>query len=277
MLKGKHIGCIGVGNMGSAMIEGLLQAKVVQDAHVWIADRSSEKLRAITDTYHVQTGSNREVAQAADILILAIKPQDMPQLLEEIADTTSKDTLLISIAAGIPTSRIESALPPAVPVIRVMPNLPAMIGAGASAYCLGAHASWPHGVVCSLICSAVGISVEVSEDQMDAVTALSGTGPAYVFLLAEVLTEAGAREGLPREVASYLATQTILGGAKMIAQSELSPATLRQQVTSPNGTTAAAMAVFEQEGFRELFYRGVHAARKRSAELSQTHLSPARS
>ncbi|MCB9639766.1 MAG: pyrroline-5-carboxylate reductase [Myxococcales bacterium] len=271
MLKGKNIGCIGVGNMGRAMIEGLLQAKVVQESHVWLADRSAEKLRELTDEWDVHTGSNREVAEASDILILAIKPQDMLQLLEEIADTTSKDTLMISIAAGIPTEVIESALPPAVPVVRVMPNLPAMIGAGASAYSLGSHASWPHGVVCSLICSAIGISVEVSEDQMDAVTALSGTGPAYVFLLAEVLTEAGALEGLPREVASYLATQTILGGAKMIAQSDLSPATLRQQVTSPNGTTAAAMNVFEQDGFRELFYKGVKAARQRSAELSRSH------
>jgi pyrroline-5-carboxylate reductase len=269
MLKGKKIGCIGVGNMGRALVEGLLQAKVIHAEHLWLAEKKQALIDPLRDEWEIHIASNREVAQSVDILILAVKPQDMRALLTEIREVMHKDQLLISIAAGITTQVIEQTLALPIPVIRVMPNLPVMVGAGASAFCLGQFASWPHGVVCSLICAAVGIAVEVSEDQMDAVTALSGTGPAYVFLLAEALTEAAAQEGLPPEVANYLATQTILGGAKMLAQSDLSPAALRAQVTSPNGTTAAAMSVFERDGYRPLIAKALRAARLRSAELSQ--------
>ncbi|MEM1007980.1 MAG: pyrroline-5-carboxylate reductase [Myxococcota bacterium] len=269
MLKTKQIAFLGVGNMGRAIVEGLLREEVVDADHVWVADKHAELCEVLHRKWSVQTGSIQHVVPHADIVILAVKPQDIAQLLTEIAPTLHSEQLVISIAAGVSTQTIESYLEPSIPVVRVMPNLPMQIGAGAAAYCLGAHASWPHGVVCSLLCSAMGIAVEVSEDQMDAVTALSGTGPAYVFLLAEALTQAGIQEGLPQEVAHYLTTQTLLGGAKMMMNTEVTPAALRQQVTSPNGPTAAAMEVFERHGFHDIVQKGVHAARTRARVLCE--------
>lgn len=270
MLKGKRIGFIGAGNMGGALVRGLLQAHVVLPEHIYISERSAERTRALVEEWKVQSQSTINLIQSCDVVVLAIKPQDIPQLLAEVGRHFHQEQIIISIAAGLRTDFIQQHTPPQVPVVRVMPNLPVVVSTGASAYCLGSHASWPHGVVASLIFSAVGSVVEVSEDQMDTVTALSGTGPAYVFLLAELLAEAGTREGLPREIAGYLANQTIIGGARMIDQSDHSPAVLRAQVTSRGGTTAAAMACFEDNGLAELFYQGVHAARVRSQELSDS-------
>lgn len=269
MLRGKKIGIIGVGNMGKALARGLIHANVIPPDHLLLADREPERL---THLVHELGAISSEVAPLitrSDIVILAVKPQDMEKLLQPQGTLFRPDQLVISIAAGLRTQRLEKLLQGNVPVVRVMPNLPVLVRAGASAYSLGQYASWPHGVVTSLIFSAVGMVVEVDEDQMDTVTALSGTGPAYVFLLAEMMAEAATQEGLPSEVSGYLAVQTILGAARMMKESDKDPAELRAQVTSPKGTTAAAISSLEQNNFRQIFYQGVHAARVRSAELSQ--------
>lgn len=267
MLKGKKIGCLGVGNMGRALVQGLLRSEVVLPGDVKIFDRDHQKMVETLDNTDSYAPNLTSLIQWSDIFLIAVKPQDMASILLDVREVFRPDQLIISIAAGKTTTDIESMLDQRVPVVRVMPNLPVMVGEGASAFCLGSFASWPHGVVTSLIFSSVGMVVEVVEEQMDTVTALSGSGPAYVFLLAELLTEAGRREGLPREVAGYLVTQTLLGGAKMLEKSRSEPAELRRQVTSPNGTTAAAIEVFQQEDLQTVFCKGIHAARKRSEEL----------
>jgi pyrroline-5-carboxylate reductase len=269
MLKGKKIGCLGVGNMGRALVQGLLRSEVVLPEDVKIFDRDPKKMAETIDNTDSYAPNAKSLIQWSDIVLLAIKPQDMGSVLLDTREVFRPDQLIISIAAGQTTADIESVLDQRVPVVRVMPNLPVVVGVGASAYCLGNFASWPHGVVTSLIFSSVGMVVEVVEEQMDTVTALSGSGPAYVFLLAEMLTEAGTREGLPREVAGYLVTQTLLGGAKMLDKSRLEPAVLREQVTSPNGTTAAAIKVFQDEALLDVMCKGIHAARVRSEELSR--------
>lgn len=269
MLRGKKIGIVGTGNMGKALARGLIQANVITQDHLFLSDRKTERLNALVNELGAVAVNNEELTRECDVIILAVKPQDMEKMLEPLRALFRSDQLIISIAAGLKTERLERALGGEIPVVRVMPNLPVLVRSGASAYCLGQYASWPHGVVTSLIFSAVGLIVEVAEEQMDSVTALSGTGPAYVFLLAEVMTEAGAQEGLPQEVAGYLAVQTILGAAEMMNTSDDKPATLRAQVTSPGGTTAAAITKLEDQDFRQIFYNGVNAARIRSAELSE--------
>lgn len=269
MLRGKKIGVVGAGNMGAALIRGWIKNQVVLPKHLRVTDHKSERTQALVEELQIVATNTQDAIAKSDIVVLATKPQDIGQLLEESKAFFHKDHLVISIAAGLRAAFMEQKLGLPVPVIRVMPNLPVVVGAGASAYSLGTHASWPHGMVASLLLSAVGKVAEVSEEQMDTVTALSGTGPAYAFLLAEMMAEAGAREGLPKEIASYLAVQTIYGGAKMMIELEATPETLREQVTSPGGTTAAALAQFEKEDLRGLFCRGVHAARQRSEELSQ--------
>ena len=255
--------------MGSALARGLLEGNVIPPENLFLADKFPEKLQKLSGELQAKTLSNRELAKTCDVIIIAVKPQDMGELLSEIGPQIHPNQLVISIAAGITTEFIEGKLSAQVPVIRVMPNLPVVKRAGASAYCLGKYASWPHGVVTSLIFSAVGLIAEVDEKQMDAVTALSGTGPAYVFLLAEMMTEAGAKEGLPEEIAGYLSIQTIWGSAQMMLESDKSPSELRAAVTSPNGTTEAAMKILNTPKFRELFASGIRAARIRSEELSK--------
>ncbi len=269
MLRSKKIGIVGVGNMGGALAKGLLEGHVIPPENLYLSDKDGEKLRNLSSELGAKGVETPELIQSSDVVILAIKPQDMEAFLREYGPLFQSKQLLISIAAGITTEFIERHLENKVPVIRVMPNLPVIKRAGASAYSLGSYASWPHGVVTSLIFSAVGLIVEVAEEQMDAVTALSGTGPAYVFLLAEMMTEAGAKEGLPEDIAGYLAVQTIWGSAQMMIDSEKSPRELRQAVTSPNGTTEAAMKILNTDEFKGLFAKGVGAARKRSAELSE--------
>lgn len=269
MLRNKKIGMIGVGNMGAALVRGFTHAQIVPPKNIFISDLDEEKTKALADELKVNVCKNGEIVDKSEIVILAVKPQSMKETLCSIRSHFRSDQLVISIAAGLHSTTIEDYIGIAVPVVRIMPNLPVVVKAGASAYSLGQHASWPHGVVASLLFSSVGLILEVDEGQMDTVTALSGTGPAYVFLLAEIMAEAGKREGLPEEVSGYLSVQTIYGGALMMEQSQNSPAELRAQVTSPGGTTAAAIASLEDNDFRETFYKGVNAARKRSAELSQ--------
>lgn len=269
MLRGKKIGVIGAGNMGAALIRGWIEQGVVLPKHLRVADRKPDRIHELVEELQIVAASTTEAIQHSDIVVLAVKPQDIGHLLESFKAAFHKDHLVISIAAGLRPTNLESHFDDPIPVVRVMPNLPVLVGEGASAYSLGTHASWPHGMVANLLFSAVGKVAEVSDDQMDTVTALSGTGPAYAFLLAELMTEAGTKEGLPREIAGYLAIHTIYGGAKMMLELDTDPGTLREQVTSPGGTTAAALHSLKEDKLEEIFCRAVHAARSRSEELSQ--------
>lgn len=269
MLRRKKIGVVGAGNMGAALIRGWVQSQIIQSKNLRVADRKPGRIQALVEELGIVASSTREAIQESDIVLLAVKPQDFESLLTQHKELFHRDHLVISIAAGLRPESIENFLGGAIPVVRVMPNLPVVVHSGASAYSLGSYASWPHGMVANLLFSAVGQVAEVNDSQMDTVTALSGSGPAYAFLLAEMMTEAGTREGLPKEVAGYLSIHTIYGAAKMMIESDTEPAILREQVTSPGGTTAAALNQLENESIREVFHKGLHAARTRSEELSQ--------
>ncbi len=212
--------------------------------------------------------NNEKAAKKADIIILAVKPQNMAATLKEISSVINKSKIVISIAAGISTNFIENSLAKGVRVVRVMPNTPALVGKGTAAVAGGSHAKANDVKVTRAIFNAVGISVEVEEKLMDAVTGLSGSGPAYFFLIIEALIEAGLKTGLSRALSKQLAAQTMLGAAHLCLQSDKEPAQLREMVTSPGGTTAAGLKVMEEKNIRATIIAGVEAATRRSKELA---------
>jgi pyrroline-5-carboxylate reductase len=266
------IGFIGGGNMAEALLKGILEAGLYAPRDIWMSDVRPERLDQLKQQYHVHiTVDNRELTSHADILILSVKPQQMSPVLEEIAGAVRKGTVVISIAAGIRTSRIQAALPGA-QVIRVMPNTPAMVGAGASGlYSAGASEEAMKKAV--EIFSSVGRAIAVDdEDLIDAVTAVSGSGPAYFFLLIEQMIEAGVQLGLDPESSKTLVLQTAKGAALLAEQADQkseSPADLRKKVTSPGGTTEAALKVFSAEGFESMVKKALKAAFDRGQELSR--------
>jgi pyrroline-5-carboxylate reductase len=213
------------------------------------------------------SADNANTANNADIIILAVKPQNMASTLKELASAIDNSKIVISIAAGITTFFIEESLPKGVRVLRVMPNTPALVGEGAAAIAKGSHATNADVKLTRFIFDAVGTSFEVDEKLMDAVTGLSGSGPAYFFLIIEALIEAGVKLGLPRDLAAKLSAQTMLGAARLCIQSDKEPAELREMVTSPGGTTAAGLKVLNEGKVRETFILAIEAATKRSKEL----------
>jgi pyrroline-5-carboxylate reductase len=261
--------------MGQILAEGLLRAGWSTADLILAARRKeraeeAERLTAITTVL-----DPAEAAAGRDVVVLAVKPKDMAGLLAQIADVVTTNQVVVSLAAGVPLAAIEAALPD-VPVVRSMPNTPAAVDEGMAAYCLGAHAGPDSGEKAAALLAAVGQSIELSEDLLDAVTAVSGTGPAYVFLLAEALTEAAIREGLPHHAAERLVDQTIRGSGILLQSSEKSAFRLRAEVTSPGGTTAAAMHTLENGGFRALLEDAVRAAAQRSRELGQAAIDASR-
>ena len=267
MLNGKNIAFLGGGNMVEALIRGLVLGGLVARSRVTVsARREARRVELAARLGVAVTGDNRALAAGADVLVLGVKPQDLPGVLDSIRGVPPAGCAVVSIAAGVPTDAIAERLGGAYAVVRVMPNTPALVRAGASAYCLGRHATAAHGELAAAMFSSVGSVARVEEAQMDAVTALSGTGPAYVYYFLEALGAAGAAAGLPPEVAARLAAQTVFGAARMAVETGLPPAELRAQVTSPNGTTVAAMKVLEERGFGEMIRDAVGAARRRSEE-----------
>ncbi|MDH7481191.1 MAG: pyrroline-5-carboxylate reductase [Armatimonadota bacterium] len=269
MLGNKKIGFIGAGMMAEAIARGLLSAGV--SAEAIIASDPDEKRREV---FSAQLGvkatdDNKSVARWADILILAVKPFVMSEVLGEIGSEIKTDQLVISIAAGITTESIQNKLGEDVPVIRVMPNTPALIGKGASALAPGKSATPSHMEIALQIFGAVGKAVQVTEDKMDAVTGLSGSGPAYVYMFIEALADGGVRMGLPRQTAVMLAAQTVAGAAEMVLQTGTHTAELRDRVTTPGGTTIAGIAALEKAGFRSAAIEAVTAATLRSTELGK--------
>lgn len=270
MLKGRKIGIIGGGKMGSVIINGLVAHALTDLENIMVADKVPACRTALQAAFGVTvTGDNGTAARDADLVILAIKPQDMENVLQELAPVIDDKKLVISIAAGISTGFMESKLPEGVRVVRVMPNTPALIGEGAAALSRGKNASEQDLELANLIFSVLGITVVVKEELMDAVTGLSGSGPAYGFVIIEALSDAGVLMGLSRDVALKLAAQTLLGAAKLCLQGDRHPAELKDMVTSPGGTTIAGLQALEKGKLRASLMSAVEAATRRSEELGR--------
>ncbi len=256
---------MGAGMMGEAVLAGLIAAK---DHTVLVAERRADRAAELERQYGVSIASNIEAAAAADLVLVIVKPQDVRALLEEIGAALKPDTVVVSLAAGQTIANLESALPDGIAVVRVMPNTPALVSQGMSALSPGRHCSPEQLGRAQELLSVVGSVIEVPESYQDAVTAVSGSGPAYVFLVAEAMIEAGVLVGLPRAVATELAVQTLFGAATMLRQNGIHPAIAREQVTSPGGTTAAGLRELENAGLRAAFMAAIEAARDRSRELA---------
>lgn len=270
MLQDRTIGFIGAGNMAEALIRGLLEAKLVTADQLIASDLVEAKRQQVQLRYGIQTATEgRDVGVKASILVLAVKPQDMEAALQEIAVSVDQTKTIISIAAGITIAFIAERLPGKARIIRVMPNAPALVLAGAAGIAKSEHATVEDLQIAEAIFFAVGRVVVVEEKHLDAVTGLSGSGPAYVFLFVEALTDAGVKVGLARDVARLLAAQTVLGAAKMVLDSGRHPAELKDMVASPGGTTIAGLYALERGGLRGILIEAVEAATIRSRELGR--------
>jgi pyrroline-5-carboxylate reductase len=270
MALDSKIAFLGAGNMAGALIRGLIGTSTVTANQVTASDPDTARLDALSSELGIGTAaSNPEALANADVVVLATKPQAFQLLLPDVKDALSPGALVISIAAGISTPLIERQLPEGARVVRAMPNTPALVGAGATAISSGSNATDTDLDLAERLFASVGFVVRVPEEQLDAVTALSGSGPAYVFAFIEALRDASVREGLPEDVALELATQTVRGAARLLLESDESPELLRERVTSPGGTTRAGLDALEAGGFSEVVAGAVRAATRRSAELRQ--------
>lgn len=262
-----RIAILGGGVMGETLLTTLVAAG--QDpASITVAEKSSERAEALRTTHGVNVTNSRAAVTGADLVLIVVKPQDVPDLLADIADALEPGAILASFAAGVRTESIESVVAPGTPVVRIMPNTPAVVGEGMFGASPGAACSDAHVALLGQLLAAGGKFVVVEEKLQDALTAVSGSGPAYVFYLAEAMVAGGIEAGLDAATARDLTTQTIVGAAKLLSESDDDAAELRRRVTSPNGTTAAAIAVFDQRDVKAAIAEGVVAAARRSAELS---------
>lgn len=267
-----RLGFIGAGNMATALVKGLLQSETYGKEQMLVSDPRPEALEAMRDLFGVVSlESNREVVKACGTVLLCVKPQQMGEVLEGISGAAGAGHLVISIAAGIPLKMIRRYLGEDVPLVRVMPNTPALVQAGASALAPGPGTARHHLETAEKIFAAVGETVVVEEDKMDAVTALSGSGPGYVFRFMECMVAAGAAVGLEQETARRLVLQTFLGAAHLAKESPDSLSRLRENVTSPGGTTAAGLSVFEEMGLEKMIREAVAAACRRGEELGRRY------
>ncbi|MEL6776207.1 MAG: pyrroline-5-carboxylate reductase [Cyanobacteria bacterium P01_A01_bin.70] len=276
-----RLGMIGGGVMGEALLSRLLSQGLYSPEEILLGEPSSERREVMSEQYGIQTTErNRDVIKASRVILLAIKPQIFKLVARDFAAvradidagsgplTPDSPPLLLSILAGVPLAQLEDAVP-GWPVVRAMPNTPATVGAGMTAIALGSRASSDHAELAREIFSAVGEVVTVPESLMDAVTGLSGSGPAYVSIMIESLADGGVASGLPRAIANQLALQTVLGTAELLAQTGMHPAVLKDRVTSPGGTTIAGVACLEELGLRTSLIEAVRAASSRSRELGK--------
>lgn len=262
-----NIGILGAGRMGEALLSGLLKSGVAGPDQIRATVRTPERAQKLTAQHGVEvTTDSAAVAEWADQVVVAVKPQTLGTLLDQIAGHIKPGEPVISVVAGVPTSRFEAALGD-IPVVRVMSNVPVLVDEAMSAICPGAHAGEDDLATAEKLLANVGRVVRLSEEHMDAVTALSGSGPAYFFLLAEAMIDAGILLGLNRDVATELVVQTMTGSALMLRDTGRHPVELRESVTSPGGTTIAAIRVLEEERVRAAFLNAIEAARNRSVEL----------
>lgn len=264
------VGFLGAGKMATALARGFVRAGLVSSARML----ASDVIPAARDAFQQETGAravadNAEVVRSASVVFLAVKPAQVVDLLTELKPLFTAQHLVISIAAGLPLARLEAALPVGVRVVRVMPNTPALVGAGASAFSLGSAAAAPDGELAQHLLSAVGLAIEVKESLLDAVTGVSGSGPAYGYLMIEALSDGGVAAGLPREVSTRLAAQTLLGAARTVLETGVHPGALKDMVTSPGGTTIEALHELEKAGVRGALMTAVRAATDKARRLGQ--------
>ncbi|MEZ4256387.1 MAG: pyrroline-5-carboxylate reductase [Polyangiales bacterium] len=263
----QKIAFLGAGNMAGALIRGLLHAKAANADQIFATDVRAPRLEELKKQHGIQVGSdNRAAAAWADVIVLATKPQSFPKLLPEIASAT-KGKLVVSVAAGVPIAVIEAALGDTTRVVRTMPNTPAVVDAGATAIARGTHANDPDVQIVQAIFDSVGLTVVLDEGSLDAVTGLSGSGPAYIFMIIEALSDAGVKVGLHRETAQLLAAQTVMGSAKLLLETGEHPGRLKDMVTSPGGTAIAGLHTLEQGSLRTTLINAVEAATGRAREL----------
>lgn len=271
MLKGKKIGVIGTGNMGEALISGLVHSRSAAPKNIICSDARKDRLNYIKKTYGVTTTrNNKEVVKTSKIVIYAVKPQIMAQILNETSKYLDMSKLIISIAAGVPMAAIEALLDKKLRLIRVMPNIAASVKEGAAAIAAGPHATKRDIKEAMAIFDSVGKSIFIEENiLMDAITGLSGSGPAYIFVIVDALADAGVKMGLSREDSQFLAIQTVLGAAKLLQETREHPGQLKDKVTSPGGTAIAGLHTLEKGGLRTTLINAVEAATNRSKELGQ--------
>jgi len=271
MLQGKTLAVLGAGMMGGALAQGLVRAGVLPAGRIAVFDTQADKARALAGSLGAgarAADTPPDAVQGADLVLLAVKPAVVPDALTMLASVLTPSQLVVSIAAGVRLATMEALLPAPVPVIRAMPNTPSLVGEGATALCRGTYATEEQLAIAHALFDAVGVSVDVDETLMDAVTGLSGSGPAYVYLIIEALADGGVQAGLPRATARRLAAQTVLGAARMVLQTGEHTAQLKDNVTTPGGTTIAGLAVLERAGVRSALMDAVQAAAARSKELS---------
>jgi pyrroline-5-carboxylate reductase len=265
----KRWGFIGAGKMATALIRGMIRSGTAAPGAIV----ASDPVEAARSALAAETGvsvhaTNEPVAQASDVIVLAVKPQSMGQVLADLGSFVTAEHLVISVAAGVSLATLAAGLGGHERLARVMPNTPALVGEGAAGYCLGAGASEADDATVRACLEGVGRTFRVPESLLDAVTGLSGSGPAFVYVMIEALSDGGVRVGLPREVATALAAQTVLGAARMVLETGLHTGTLKDQVTSPGGTTIAGLHALERGGIRAALIDAVEAATRRSAELA---------
>jgi len=264
------IAVLGAGKIGEALLSGLLSGGRRVD-ELMFTERHPERAAELTTRYGVRGVDVATAAKEAGVLVVAVKPQDIEPLLDDLAPAAGERTLVVSLCAGLPTALYERRLPTGVPVVRVMPNTPMVVGEAMSAISPGRYATAEHLAAVEDLLSTVGQVVRVPESQQDAVTALSGSGPAYFFFLVEAMIDAGILLGLPRAVSEKLIIQSAVGAATMLARTGEHPVTLREAVTSPAGTTIMAIRELERHGVRAALLAAIEAARDRSEELGRAH------
>ncbi|MFW6051298.1 MAG: pyrroline-5-carboxylate reductase [Myxococcota bacterium] len=266
----RNIAFLGAGNMAAALIDGLIAAGTCKPSRITATDVRPERLEELVQRHGIRTtASNPDAVAEADVVILAVKPQVLSVVLDGIGGSLRPETLVVSVAAGVPAAVIEKHLADGTRVVRTMPNTPALVHAGATGIAPGARATKDDLEVVEQLFGSVGRTVTVNEQLLDAVTGLSGSGPAYVFVMIEALSDAGVKMGLPRDAAIGMAAQTVYGAAKLVLESGEHPARLKDRVTSPAGTTIAGVHALEEGGLRATMFRAVEAATRRADELGK--------
>ncbi|HYF48690.1 MAG TPA: pyrroline-5-carboxylate reductase [Planctomycetota bacterium] len=270
LLQKRTLGLLGAGNMAEALARGVINAGSITADRIIASDVSPERRSHFSSKLGVKTAANIDVVKGADLLVLCVKPQQADEVMKEIAPAFQPSRhLLASICAGVPTARLEKNLPSGARTVRVMPNTPMLVGLGASCLCGGAKATAEDVSTVEALFSSASIVLRVREEMMDAVTGLSGSGPAYLFYLVEAMVDAGIAEGFTRDEATVLASRTVLGASKMLEETKLPPEELRKRVTSPNGTTQAAVERLDADGVKAKLTAAVRRAAERSRELGR--------
>ena len=270
MIKNQTIAVIGAGHMAGALIGGMVRSKLLAPKSITASRRSSEALAELQKKWGVRTTvDNRKAAAEADVVMLAVKPQMARKVMEELAGTIRRDQLVISVMAGVTSAAINKALRVDCPVVRAMPNTPCLVDAGATALAAGAHATDADLARAEAVFKSVGLVVALPESALDAATGLSGSGPVYIYMVIEAMTDGGVKMGIPRAVAAKLAAQTVFGAAKLVLETGKHPAILKDEVTTPAGTAINAIHVLESRGLRSVLIDGIVAATNRSQELSK--------